>query len=354
MANHEIKQQLISAGKVVVSTTARKFLMEHAMKFNLLYGLVLGLFAAFCVMPTAAQDAYPTRPIKMLVGIPPGGAPDVAARLVAKYLSEALDVPVVVENRTGANGNIAGEAAAKARPDGYTLLLAADSGIVINPHVYTKMSFDPRKDLVPVTSVATNQFILAVNPKLPVQTLSEFIDYSRKANPPLAFASGGPGSQHYFAMQVLKQRAGLDFLSVTYRGGTPSMLATVAGETQVLFAGGESAGQFSGGTLRGLAVSGQHRSKRFPNLPTIGEIYPGYEVDIWLGLFAPGGTPEPIIAKLRKEVQALLARPDVAERLNVSGSLEPLILPPEEFSALIRKDDDKFGKLVKEFDIKID
>ena len=120
-------------------------------------------------------------------------------------------------------------------------LLSADSGIVINPHVYTKMSFDPRKDLVPITSVAANQFILAVNPKVPAQTLPEFIDYARKANPTLAFASGGPGSQHYFAMQILKKRAGIDFLSVTYRGGTPSMLATVAGETQVLFAGGESA-----------------------------------------------------------------------------------------------------------------
>jgi tripartite-type tricarboxylate transporter receptor subunit TctC len=324
------------------------------MKFNSFCSIVLAVYAAFCIMPAVAQEPYPTRPIKMLVGIPPGGAPDVAARLIGKYLSDALGSPVVIENRTGVNGNLASEAAAKARPDGYTLLLAADSGIVINPHVYTKMSFDPRKDLVPITSVAANQFILAVNPKLPVQTLPEFIDYARKANPPLAFASGGPGSQHYFAMQILKQRAGIDFLSVTYRGGTPSMLATVAGETQVLFAGGESAGQFGGGTLRGLAVSGKHRSKRFPNLPTIGEFYPGYEVDIWLGLFAPAGTPEPIIAKLRKEVQTLLARPDVTEKLNVSGSLEPLILSPEEFSALIHKDDDKFGKLVKEFDIKID
>jgi tripartite-type tricarboxylate transporter receptor subunit TctC len=324
------------------------------MKFNSIWSLVLAVCTALCVMPAAAEEAYPNRPIKMLVGIPPGGAPDVAARLVGKYLSEALGSPVIIENRTGANGNIASEAAARARPDGYTLLLSADSGIVINPHVYTKMSFDPRKDLVPITSVAANQFILAVNPKLPVQTLPEFIDYARKANPPLAFASGGPGSQHYFAMQILKQRAGIDFLSVTYRGGTPSMLATVAGETQALFAGGESAGQFNGGTLRGIAASGKHRSKRFPDLPTIGEFYPGYEVDIWLGLFAPAGTPESIITKLRKEVQTLLARPDVAEKLNVSGSLEPLILSPEEFSALIHKDDDKFSKLVKKFDIKID
>ena len=129
------------------------------------------------------------------MGIPPGGAPDVVARLVGQYLSESLGQPVVIENRTGANGNIAGEATAKALPDGYTLLLAADSGIVINPHVYSKMRFDPLKDLVPITSVATNQFILAVNPKIPAKTLPEFVDYARKADPPLAFASGGVGSQ---------------------------------------------------------------------------------------------------------------------------------------------------------------
>jgi len=325
------------------------------MKFRSACLLSLAAFTAFCVVPATAQAPYPNRTIKLLVGIPPGGAPDVVARVIGQSLSESFGQPVVIENRPGANGNIAGEAAAKAPPDGYTLLLGADSGIVINPHVYaTTMQFDPLKDLVPITSVATNQFILAVNPKLPAKTLPEFVDYARNANPPLAFASGGVGSQHHFAMEVFKQRAGINLLNVTYRGGTPAMIATVGGETQVLFAGGESAGQFKGGTLRALAMSGKQRSKGFPDLPTIGEFYPGYEVDIWLGLFAPAGTPEPIVAMLRKEVQALLARPEVAEKINVSGSLEPLILSPEDFSARIRNDYDKFGKLVKQFNIKID
>jgi tripartite-type tricarboxylate transporter receptor subunit TctC len=323
------------------------------MKFLSICSLSFAAFTAFCVVPAAAQAPYPNRAIKILVPFPPGGAPDVAARLLGQYLSESYGQPVVIQNRSGANGNIAGEAAAKAPPDGYTLLLAADSGIVINPHVYSEMPFDPLKDLVPITSVVTNQFILSINPKVPAKTLPEFVDYARKANPPLAFASGGVGSQQHFAMELFKQRAGINLLSVTYRGGPPAMVATVAGETQVLFAGGESAGQFKAGTLRGLAVSGKQRSKRFPELPTVGEFYPGYEVDIWLGLFAPAGTPEPIVARLRKEVQALLARPDVAEKINVSGNLEPLILSPEEFSALIRKDYDKFGRLVKQFNIKI-
>jgi tripartite-type tricarboxylate transporter receptor subunit TctC len=304
-------------------------------------------------LPAAAENAYPNRPIKILVPIPPGGAPDVVARLVGDYLSKAVGQPVVIENHTGANGNIAGEAVAKAPPDGYTLILAADSGIVINPHVYSKMTFDPMKDLVPITSVATNQFVLAVNPKVPVKTLQEFVAYAKKAKPPLAFASGGVGSQHFFAMEQLKQRAGFTVLNVTYRGGSPAMQATIAGETQVLFAGGESAGQFEAGTLRPLAVSGKERSKRLPDVPTIGEVYPGYAVDIWLGLFAPAGTPQPIVDKLRGTVQALLAKPEVAAKINVSGSLQPLILSQEAFAARIRSDDQKFGKLAKELNVHI-
>ncbi len=316
--------------------------------------LALAACLTASAVPATAQDSYPNRPIRILVPIPLGGAPDIVARLVGQYLSQSFGQPVVIENRSGANGNLAGEVAAKAPADGYTLLLAADSGIVINPHVYAKMTFDPLKDLVPISTVATNQFILAVNPKLPVKTLPEFIDYAKKANPPLSFANGGVGSQHFFAMEQLKQRAGFSLLNVTFRGGSPAMQSTVSGDTQVLFAGGESAGQFEAGTLRPLAASGKQRSKRYPDLPTIGETYPGYSVDIWLGLFAPAGTPAPIVEKLRKEVQSLLERPDIAAKVNVSGSLAPLILSPEEFAARIRGDNEKFSKLVKELNIKIE
>jgi len=324
------------------------------MKIPSFCSLACAAAVAISALPAAAQAPYPNHAIRLLVPIPPGGAPDVAARLIGKYLSESLGQPVVIENRSGANGNIAGEAVAKSVPDGYTLLLAADSGIVINPHVYSKMTFDPIKDLVPISSVASNQFVLAINPKVPAKTLPEFVAYARTAHPPLTFASGGVGSQQHFAMELLMHRAGIKMLSITYRGGAPSMAATIAGETQALFAGAAAAGQFKAGTLRGLAVSGKERSARFPDLPTVGEFYPGYAVDIWLGLFAPAGTPEPIVIKLRTEVQKLLARPDVAEKINVSGSLEPLILPPADFSALIRKEYDNYGVLVKQFNIKID
>ena len=310
--------------------------------------------AIFIAAPAFAQSTYPSHAIKLIVPIPPGGAPDIAARLIGQYLSQALGQPVVIENRTGANGNIAADTVAKSEPDGYTLLLAADSGIVINPHVYRKLSFDPQKDLVPVASVAANQFILAVNPAVPAKDFHAFIDYARTANPPLAYASGGNGSQHQLAMEMLKQRAGINLLHVPYRGGTPSATATIGGETQVLFAGASSGGQFAAGSLRALAVSGKQRSKRFPDLPTIGEFYPGYEIDIWLGLFAPAGTPSPVVETLRTEVQKMLARADFADKLNVSGSLEPLILSPADFAALIRRDDEKYSRLVREIGVKLD
>jgi tripartite-type tricarboxylate transporter receptor subunit TctC len=301
-----------------------------------------------------AQVPFPARPIRMLVTIPPGGAPDLSARLVAQYLGETLGWSVVIENRTGANGNIAAEQVAKSPPDGYTLLLHADSGLTINPHVYAKLGFDPLVDLLPVTSIATNQFTLSVNPQLPVKTFQEFISYARATTPPLPYASGGNGSQHQLMMEMLKQRAGIDLLHVPYRGAAPATQATVAGDTKVVFSGSASAGLIQSGQLRVLAVSGKERSKRYPDLPTIGEFYPGYAADIWLGLFVPAGTPEPIVTTLRTQVQRILSRADFADKLNVSGSLDPLVLAPADFNKLIRDDYDKYGKIVRELGIKSD
>jgi tripartite-type tricarboxylate transporter receptor subunit TctC len=318
------------------------------MKFRLLAFLLLCLV----VSPLWAQ--FPSRAITIIVPIPPGGAPDIAARVLGQKLAESLGQPVVVENRAGANGNIAGELVAKAQADGHTMGLLADSQIAINPHLYSRMPFDTLRDLVPIHTVAVNQFVLAVNPQLPVKNFQEFIELARKSNPPLAYASGGNGSQHHLTMEMLKQRAGINLLHVPYKGGAPAATATVAGETAAMWAGSSNAPQIKAGRLRALAVSGAKRSPQYPDLPTIGEFYPGFENSIWLGLFGPAGIPEPTLTKLRAELKRVLELPEVKEKLNAAGGLDPYVITPEEFNALIRRDHAKYAKLVKDVGIKLD
>jgi tripartite-type tricarboxylate transporter receptor subunit TctC len=314
------------------------------------------LFAA-CLLVLASSEVlaqYPSRAIKLIVPIPPGGAPDIAARVIGQKLSEILAVPVVVDNHAGANGNVAGDLVAKSPPDGYTLLLGQDSLVAINPHLYAKMPFDPLKDLVPVATLVANQFVLAVNPSLPVKNFQEFIEYARRTTPPLPYASGGNGSQHHLSMEILKQRAGIDMLHVPFKGGAPATMATVAGDTAAMFAGTSTAAQIKAGKLRALAVTGAKRSPEYPDLPTIAEFYPGYEVTIWLALFAPAGTPDAVLIRLRAAVDKALAAPDVRQKLNSAGGVEPFVTTPDEFASLIRRDYDKYGKIVKTTGIRLD
>jgi len=312
--------------------------------------LALALFLA----AASAFAQYPARPIKIVVTIPPGGAPDITARVVGQKVAESIGQPVVVENRPGANGNTAAAEVARAAPDGYTLLLAADSLITINPHLYSKMPIDTLKDLAPVASLVSNQFVLSVNPSLPVNTFQEFIEYAKKANPPLNYASGGNGSQHQLTMEMLKARAGIHLVHVPYRGGAPATTATMAGEVAAMFAGTSTAPQIKAGRLRALATSGGARSTAFPELPTIGEFYPGFENSIWLGLFGPAGLPPEVLQKLRAELRKALESPDVREKLHGAGGLEPLVTSPEQFAALIRRDYERFGKLIRDVGIKAD
>jgi tripartite-type tricarboxylate transporter receptor subunit TctC len=310
--------------------------------------LVLSLAAA-----AAAFAQFPSRSITILVPIPPGGAPDIAARVIGQKLSENIGQPVVIENRVGANGNIASDLVAKSPPDGHTLALLADSQIAINPHLY-KMPLDTLRDLTPVTPVAVNQFVLTVNPTLPVRTFSEFIEFARKSNPPLPYASGGNGSQHHLTMEMLKQRAGINLLHVPYKGGAPAATATVAGDTVAMWSGSSNAPQIKAGRLRPLAVSGAQRSPQYPDLPTIGEFYPGFENSIWLGMFGPAGIPEAILHKLRSELTRVLQSPDVKQKMNAAGGLDPYVLAPEQFAELIKRDHAKYAKVVKDIGIKLD
>ena len=289
------------------------------------------------------------------MAFPPGGATDVIARTVGTPLGARLGQSVVVDNRPGSNGNISAELAANAKPDGHTLLLGSDSLWGINPHLYSRMPVDLRKAFVPVTNLITNQIILTVNPdKVPSKTFPEFIEYARKANPPLFYASIGNGSQHHIAMELLKLTAKINLTHVPYKGGGPAGIATVSGETVAMFGGGSVVPLVRSGKLRALAVSSSKRSPVLPELPTIGETYPGYEVTIWQGLFAPAGTPPDVIAKLRSEIHAVLRMPDIAKKLLDSGSGEPSLISVEEFSAMIADDFVRYGKTIRDTGIKVD
>jgi tripartite-type tricarboxylate transporter receptor subunit TctC len=314
--------------------------------------LLLALVALLA--STVAQAQYPSRPIHLVIPIPPGGAPDIAGRVLAEKLSQSLGQPVVVENKPGANGNVATEHVARSAPDGHTLALIADSQVVINPHLYRRMAFDTLRDLTAVHTVATNQFVLAINPSIPANTFEQFIEHARKASPPLAYASGGNGSQHHLTMEMLKRRAGIELLHVPYKGGAPATQATVAGETAAMWAGSSNAPQIKAGRLRALAVSGAQRSVQYPELPTIGEFYPGFENSIWLAIFGPAGLPPPVLARLREELKRTLEQPEIKQRFNAAGGLEPFVATPDDFGALIKRDYEKYGAVVKQLGIKLD
>ncbi|HEY1544260.1 MAG TPA: tripartite tricarboxylate transporter substrate-binding protein [Xanthobacteraceae bacterium] len=321
--------------------------MRHAIGL-LLAALLVGLAA-----PAPAQD-YPTRPIKLLVSYPPGGASDLIARMFGEQLSRRMGQPVVVENRPGAAGNMAGEVAAHAASDGYTLLLGPSALFAINPHLYAKMPIDPLKDLVPIASLVENELVLAADPKLTAgMDFKAFIEFARNAKPPLFYASIGNGSEHHLAMELLKRAAHVDLTHVPYRGGGPAALGVMAGNTAAMFGGGSVVPLIKSGQLHALAVTGAKRSTELPDLPTVAEFYPGYEVTLWQGLFAPVGTPNAIVAHLRRAAAAIRALPEFAKRLAAGGAGEPWILSDAEFTARIRADNEKYGRVIDQIGVKV-
>ncbi len=317
---------------------------------------VLRITAGFlaAALFSAAWAQYPVRPIRLLVPNPPGGATDTIARMVAPRLGETLGQPVIVENRPGSNGNLSSELAARAAPDGYTLLLGQDSQIVISPHLYPNLPVDTLKDLAPVATLVTTQMVLTVNPSLPVKDLREFLEYARRAQPPLAYASIGNGSQHHLTMEMLKARAGIPLVHVPYKGGGPATVALLAGEVPVMFGGNSVTAHIKAGRLRGLAVAGKKRSVALPDLPTLSEFYPGLEVTAWIGIFAPAGVPGPVLARLHEETNRLLAGTELRDKVLGVGGLEPFISTREEFAELIRAEYAKYGEVVKATGVRID
>jgi tripartite-type tricarboxylate transporter receptor subunit TctC len=310
------------------------------------------LLATLGTSVLAQGNSYPQRPLKLIAPTSPGGAPDTIARVLAEKLAPLLGQPVVVENRAGANGYLATETTARAAADGYTLGIFADSMVVINPHLRTRSSHDTMKDLVPIATVASNTFFLSTHPSIPVKNFREFIEYARNANPPLAYASGGNGSQHQMAMEMLKQRAGINLLHVPYKSGTEATTATMSGEVAAMFSGASTGPQIKAGKLRGLVMTGPRRSNFAPEYPTVIESgYAGYELDVWFGMVGSARLPQAVQQRLNAELNRVLQQPDLREKL-LSQQYEPVGGTAERFAEVIRSDIVKYTKVIRDIGIR--
>jgi tripartite-type tricarboxylate transporter receptor subunit TctC len=296
----------------------------------------------------ARAQVYPTRPVRLIVAFPPGGAVDITARLIGQWLSERLGQPFVIENRPGFNSNIATEAVVKAPPDGYTLLLVGSANAT-NATLYDKLNFNFIRDIAPVAGMIRAPFAMAVNPSFPPKTVPEFITYA-KANPgKLNIAM--PGGMNDISGELFKIMAGVDMTNVPYRGGAPALTDLLGGQVQVIFIGPGSTEYISTGKLRALAVTTATRSELLPDIPTVGDFLPGFEASVWWGVGAPKNMPVEIVDKLNKEINAGLADTKIKARLADMGAT-PLAGSSADFGKLIADETEKWGKVIRAANIK--
>jgi len=310
----------------------------------------LHLAASAAALPAVSRfafaQAYPSRPVRIIVPFAPAGASDITARLIGQWLSERLGQQFVIENRPGGGGNIGTEAVVRAPADGYTLLMVGSAN-ASNATFYDKLNFNFIRDIAPVGSVFRGPYVMVVNPSVPARSVPEFIAYA-KANPgKLTMASSGTGAVPHVAGELFKMMAGIDMVHVPYRGGGPALTDLLAGQVQVYFPTTvASIGYIRAGRLRALAVTAATRSDALPDIPTVGEFLPGYEASTWYGVGAPKGTPAEIVEKLNKEVNAGLADPTMKARLADLGG-DVLALSPADFGKLIAEETAKWAKVVK-------
>jgi tripartite-type tricarboxylate transporter receptor subunit TctC len=310
----------------------------------------LHLAASAAALPAVSRlawaQAYPTRPVRIIVGFAAGGPADILARLFGQWLSERLGQPFIIENRVGAGSSIAAEAVVKAAPDGYTFLLVSTAHAV-NGSLYEKLSFNITRDIAPVAGIDREPLLMLVHPSFPAKTIPEFIAYANANAGKLNMASAGNGTVTHVAGELFKMMAGINLLHVPYRGGAPALTELMGGRVQVLF--NPMAGtveHIRSGTLRALAVTTATRSGTLPDLPTVGDVLPGYESSAWFGVGAPRNTPADIVEKLNKEINAGLADPRIKARLADFGGTV-LAGPPGEFGKLIAEETEKWAKVIK-------
>ncbi|MBM3367632.1 MAG: tripartite tricarboxylate transporter substrate binding protein [Betaproteobacteria bacterium] len=303
----------------------------------------------------AAAQTYPSKPIRVVIPFGPGGATDVIARLVGQKVSEQLGLPIVFDNRPGANGNIGTEAAAKAPADGYTLVMSYDGTMAINPSVYRKMPFDPLKDLAPVASVAQLPLLMVVHPSVPAKSVAEFVALAKSRPGAINYSSAGYGSAGHLAAELFRGRAGIDLVHVNYKGGGQAVQDLVGGQIQMVMTGLTTVeGHLKGGKLRALAFTSPKRMAGAPEVPTFDESgFAGLVVQSWYGILAPAGTPADIVGRLNGEINKAIQALEVRARLAALGT-EPTGGSAAEFGATIRADIARWAKVVEAAGIKID
>ena len=310
--------------------------------------------AALCGLAafSAAAQSYPDKPITLIVPWAAGGSTDILARALAEKLSKSLGQPVVVDNRAGASGNIGSNMVAKAKPDGYTLLVGSMSTHAMNPALMPAMPFKGVEDFTPIAQMANVINTLVVHPSVPAKNVKELIAYA-KANPgKLNYASAGPGSTNHLSAVLFERAAGIQMFHVPYKGGAPAVLDTVANQTQVLFsAGTQTLPHVKAGKLRLLAVTEAKRSELLPDAPAVAETLPGFELGVWYGLFGPAGMPKDLVQRLNAETNKALADPAVRERMDSIG-VEIIKGTPEQFATVLRNDAQRYGKIIRDLDIK--
>jgi tripartite-type tricarboxylate transporter receptor subunit TctC len=327
-----------SAGNIMITTYARNFFAAVVL-------------AACCGAATA--QVYPAKPVRMVVGYPPGGPTDVLARIVAQKLSESWGQQVIVDNRPGASGMIGAELAARATPDGHTLLMVPVT-YAVTPSLFAKMSYDAAKDLAPVAQVAAAPFILVVHPTLPVKTVGDLVALARSRPGQLNYASASTGGMPHLAGELFNTMTGVSLVHIPYKGAAPATTDLVSGQVSLMFNNMLSAmPHVKSGRLRAVAVTSTRRSAALPELPAIAESVPGYEASGWYGALAPAATPRDIILRLNTEMNRVMRLPDVAQRLAGDG-VEAVGTTPEQFASYLRQEIVKWGKVVKASGARVD
>ncbi len=313
------------------------------------------LAALLAAVSAAASAAYPNKPIRLIVAFPPGGSTDIIGRLVGQKLAERLGQQVIVDNRGGAGGTIGTAIAARANPDGYTLTMGTTSTHVIAPAAYPNVKYDPVKDFAPITLVASTPYLLVLHPGVPAKTLKEFIGLVKSQPGKLNYASAGTGSTTHIAMEMLKIAAGMDIVHVPFGGNGPAGTAVMGGQVQALFGSMPAVlPHAKGGRMRPLAVGTAKRSPALPDVPTVAESgYPGFEVSLWLGFFAPKGTPAAIVSKLHDELTRIAQSPEMKEQFERNGA-ESATTSQAELVKLMKSELEKYSKVIKAAGIKLD